>query len=135
MMPSAYLLDTNTVSAGMADNAKVKVRLSAVPNSVTCTIVVGEVRYGIERLPAGKRRTNLEAKAIHVFAALPVEPIAPAAGSEYGRIRWALEKQGFNLGDNDLWIAATALSLGATLVTNDHAFRRVPGLTVEDWTV
>jgi predicted nucleic acid-binding protein len=42
---------------------------------------------------------------------------------------------GFNLSDNDLWIAATALSLGAVLVSNDQAFSHVPGLTVEDWTV
>jgi tRNA(fMet)-specific endonuclease VapC len=45
-----------------------------------------------------------------------------------------LDKQGLVLGDNDLWIAATALNLGAVLVTRDRDFRHVPGLTVEDWT-
>jgi tRNA(fMet)-specific endonuclease VapC len=134
-MPPLHLLDTNTVSAAMADHPKVKARLALQPNVVTCVIVRGEVRYGLERLPAGKRRTNLEQKATIVFATLPVEPITSAAGDIYGHIRRTLEMQGFNLSDNDLWIAATALSLGAILVTNDQAFSRIPGLTVEDWTV
>ncbi len=38
------------------------------------------------------------------------------------------------MGDNDLWIAAHALSLNLTLVTdNDEEFRRVEGLRVENW--
>jgi predicted nucleic acid-binding protein len=38
-----------------------------------------------------------------------------------------------SLDENDLWIAATALSVGAVLVTMDSDFERVEGLTVEDW--
>jgi tRNA(fMet)-specific endonuclease VapC len=34
---------------------------------------------------------------------------------------------------HDMLIAAHALSLGATLVTSDAAFRHVPDLIVEDW--
>jgi tRNA(fMet)-specific endonuclease VapC len=77
---------------------------------------------------------NLEAKAAVVFAALPVEPITPAAGDIYGTIRRSVELKGQNSADNDLWIAAAALSLGATLVSNDQGFSHVPGLVVEDWT-
>ena len=36
--------------------------------------------------------------------------------------------------ENDLWIAATALALGATLVTRDSDFSGTPGLVIEDWT-
>ncbi|WP_414223152.1 PIN domain-containing protein [Cupriavidus necator] len=35
----------------------------------------------------------------------------------------------------DLLIAAHALETGAVLATNDQAFRRLPGLVVEDWSV
>ncbi len=134
-MPSLYLLDTNTVSCVMADHLKVKARLALQPGQVvTCAIVRGEIRYGLERLPIGKRRTNLEAKASAVSATLPIEPIVAAAADIYGTIRRGLELQGHNLSDNDLWIAAAALSLGAILVSNDQAFRHVPGLSVEDWT-
>ena len=134
-MPSLYLLDTNAVSAVMADHAKVKARLALrLGPIVTCAIVRGEIKYGLERLPLGKRRANLEAKAAVVFAALPVEPITSAAGDIYGTIRRSLELKGQNSGDNDLWIAAAALSLGATLVSNDQGFSHIPGLIVEDWT-
>src|SRR5438128_2488090 len=112
-MPSLYLFDTNTVSAVMADHSKVKARLALKPGKVvTSAIARGEVRYGLERLPAGKRRTNLENKASAVFATLAIEPITTAAADIYGGIRRSLELKGHTVSDNDLWIAATALSLG-----------------------
>jgi predicted nucleic acid-binding protein len=37
--------------------------------------------------------------------------------------------------ENDLWIAATALALNATLVTRDADFGGIAGLVMEDWTV
>ena len=135
-MPHVYLLDTNTVSAVMADHPKVKAKLSSQPGQVlTCAIVRGEIRYGLERLPVGKRRASLETKARTVFMALPIEPITIAAADIYGTIRRSLEQQGLHLSDNDLWIAAASISLGAVLVSNDQAFSRVPGLSVEDWPV
>ena len=131
-----YLLDTNTVSAVMADRPKVKAKLALQPGQVvTCTIVRGEIQYGLERLPIGKRRTILESKASSVFAALPIEPVPAAAADLYGTIRRTLELKGQNPSDNDLWIAATALSLSAIVVSNDQVFSHVPGLVVEDWTV
>src|SRR5262245_21725643 len=130
-MPSLYLFDTNTVSAVMADDPKVKARLSGQPGQVvTCAIGRGEIRYGLARLPVGKRRANLETKANAVLAALPIEQITSAAADHYGTIRRSLELKGHNASDNDLWIAATALSLGAVLVSNDQVFSHVPGLVV-----
>src|SRR5438045_388336 len=135
-MPPLFLFDTNTISAAMADHAKVKARVSLRPGRIiTCSIVRGEIQYGLERLPPGKRRASLESKAAGIFAAVPVEPVAEAAGEIYGTIRRRVELLGQSIGDNDLWIAATTLSLGAILVSNDQAFRHVPGLIVEDWTL
>src|SRR5437867_12772372 len=100
-MPPLYLFDTNTLSAIMADHPKVKARLSLQPGQVlTCAIVRGEIRYGLERLPVGKRRANLEAKATTVFAILPIEPITSAAADAYGTIRRSLELKGHNVSDN-----------------------------------
>jgi predicted nucleic acid-binding protein len=116
-MPPVYLFDTNTVSAVMADNAKVKAKLFLHPTVITCAIVRGEVCFGLERLPTGKRRTDLELKATKVFAALPIEATTASAADIYGSIRSSLETKGFNLSDNDLWIAATALSIGFGIVS------------------
>ena len=38
------------------------------------------------------------------------------------------------MGNLDLMIASQALAVDATVVTNDRVFRRVKGLTIEDWT-
>ena len=56
------------------------------------------------------------------------------AADVYAQIKIAREQQGLRLDENDLWIAATASALGATLVTRDSDFRAVAGLTITDWT-
>ena len=51
----------------------------------------------------------------------------------YGLLRYRLEREGRPMDANDLLIAAHALTLDRTLVTDDRAFARVPGLRVENW--
>ncbi|WP_394353949.1 PIN domain-containing protein [Adhaeribacter swui] len=54
---------------------------------------------------------------------------------EYGRIRASLERSGTPIGPLDTLIAAHALSLNSTLVTNNEKeFNRVAGLKIENWT-
>jgi len=108
--------------------------LSSVDRIVICSVVRGEVRYGLERLPQGKRRQELEAKAAKLFAVLPCEPVPEGAGDHYARIKIARQRKGLALDENDLWIAATALALGAVLVSRDSDFQQIEGLKVEDWT-
>jgi len=97
---------------------------------VICTITRGEILFGLERLPPGRRRTELEGKAGNLFAVLPCEPIPSAAGDRYANIKLSQQRRGLPLGENDLWIAATALALEATLVSSDGAFQAVEGLSV-----
>ena len=49
---------------------------------------------------------------------------------EAGRIQRELLATGETLGENDLWIAATARTWGMRLITRDRAFNRVPRLNV-----
>jgi len=52
----------------------------------------------------------------------------------YGEVRSSLEKRGEVIGPHDLLIAAHALSLGRTLITNnEREFKRVEGLELENW--
>ena len=99
-----------------------------------CTIVRGEILFGIERLPHGKRRIRLAEKASQLFSAVPCEPVRESAGDQYARIKLESQQAGLVLDENDLWIAATTVSLGATLVSRDTDFKRVEGLHVVDWT-
>jgi tRNA(fMet)-specific endonuclease VapC len=65
---------------------------------------------------------------------IDVRPFDRQAALFYGSVRSSLEKRGEVIGGNDLLIAAHALSLNWTLVTNNEKeFRRVEGLRVENW--
>lgn len=97
---------------------------------VTCTIARGEILYGLGRLAEGRRRAELEHKAQKLFATLPCEPIPWAAGDQYASVKLAQQRQGLPLDDNDLWMAATALAIGATVVSGDSDFRRIDALSV-----
>jgi tRNA(fMet)-specific endonuclease VapC len=130
----AVLLDTNAISDLMMDHPKVRARLLACTDPIlTSTIALGEIRYGLNRLPLGKKRTDLENRALRTLLGIPIEQVTQPISDEFGRLKASLEGQGINLGDNDLWIAATALSLSYTLITRDSIFIRIPGLQVEDW--
>ena len=132
-----YLIDSNVFRDLMDEHPKAAQRLAAAiaTQSVAVSVIVrGEVLFGIERLPAGRRRDTLSLKADRLFSALAEEPVPYMAAVHYSRIKRGRERTGSPMDENDLWIAATALALGATLVTRDADFRNTPGLVVEDWT-
>lgn len=132
-----FLLDTNAFSDLMREHPKVDARLASISSThrvVICSIVRGEIRYGIECLPQGKRRQELEAKAVRLFEVLPCEPVPEAAGDYYARIKRTRQRKGLVLDENDLWITSTALALGAVLISRDSDLQQIDGLTVEDWT-
>ena len=133
-----FLLDTNAFSDLMREHPRIDAHLASISSThraVICSVVRGEIRYGIERLSLSKRRRELEAKAAKLFAILPCEPVSEAAGDHYARIKLTRQRKGLALDENDLWIAATALELDAVLISRDSDFQQIDGLTVEDWTL
>ena len=133
---AAALLDTNAISDLMRDHSPILARLAKHTDPIaTSVVVVGEIRYGLERLPFGKKRTDLEARALRVLTNVRIEVVDEQIADAYGRLKASLEGQGLNLEDNDVMIAATAMTLGSLLVTRDQIFSRIPGLQVEDWSV
>ena len=70
---------------------------------------------------------ELETKAQQLFAVLPCEPIPPAAGDLYASLKVSQQTRGVPLDENDLWIAATALAIKATLVSRDSDFQGLEG--------
>ena len=89
----------------------------------------------IEDLPPGSMKLVQAGRQLAELAGLmPVMPLPAQAGEVYGTIRAALEAKGEMIGNNDLWIAAHAKASGLTLVTNnEREFRRVQGLTIQNW--
>ena len=71
---------------------------------------------------------------IEFLAPLEVLDLPSAAAPVFGELRAFLQKQGTPIGNYDLLIAAHALHLGITLITNNtKEFERVPGLKIENW--
>src|SRR6266513_2368090 len=96
-------------------------------------ITVAELEFGARNSRDYEEESDVTRRAIAPFALLPFD--ANDCATHHGKIRHALESAGKAIGSLDTLIAAHALALEATLVTNDAAeFSRVPGLTCEDWT-
>jgi predicted nucleic acid-binding protein len=132
-----YLVDTNAFSDLMREHPAADARLAGLGETdtvVLCPVVRGEILYGLGRLAPGQRRQELETKADALFARIPCEPMRESAGDHYANVKLARQKQGLALDENDLWIAATPLAVGATLVSRDTDFRQIAGLSVADWT-
>ncbi|HJT76729.1 MAG TPA: type II toxin-antitoxin system VapC family toxin [Gemmataceae bacterium] len=95
-------------------------------------ITVSELEFGARK---GGRYEDEIAAVTKILAPFDIYDYAAVpCGRHYGHVRHELERAGQAIGAMDLLIAAHALSLDATLVTNNLAhFRRVPGLKATDW--
>ncbi|MBL7222742.1 MAG: type II toxin-antitoxin system VapC family toxin [Candidatus Brocadiae bacterium] len=95
------------------------------------SITLSELEFGVEK---STRPAQNRLALAQFVAPLEILPYGDRAAAAYGRIRAALESKGKPIGALDTLIAAHALALGATLVTNNtREFRRVPDLPVENW--
>jgi predicted nucleic acid-binding protein len=131
-----YLLDTNAFADLMREQPQAVARVAGLASDdrvVICSIVRGEILYGIERLPAGRRKDDLRAKADLLFAAVTCEAVPSGAAVQYAAVKQLRAAKGLTVDENDLWIAATALHLGASLVSRDNDLKNIDGLTVVDW--
>ena len=128
-----YMLDTNILSDTIRNPFGVASQyMERVSEDALCVsaIVASEMRYGI-RKKGSPRLSYLVENTLSRIAILPYDD---AASQSYSVIRTALERQGKSIGLADLLIAAHALSLGLTIVTNNtREFSRVEGLTIENW--
>jgi tRNA(fMet)-specific endonuclease VapC len=94
-----------------------------------CSVVAAELAFGVAKSCSVRNRQALEM----FLAPLTILPFDEPAVWTYGELRADLERRGTPIGSLDTMIAAHALSLRTTLVTNNTAeFSRVPGLRVEN---
>ena len=93
--------------------------------------VLAELAYRAEGSP--NRERNLQRLKL-ALASWKVWPVTAQAAFEYGRIAAQLRRIGRPIGQNDMMIAAIALTLGnCTVVTMDSDLSAVPGLHVDNW--
>jgi tRNA(fMet)-specific endonuclease VapC len=127
-----YLLDTDTVSHALRGLGDVAAHIRARQPSDLCmsAITLAELRYGADRKDSRKLHALIDAFS----TAVEVAPFDAGAAAEFGRIGALLAARGTPIGEFDVLIAAHAVALRYTLVTNNtRHFARVSGLTVENW--
>ncbi|MBS1248946.1 MAG: tRNA(fMet)-specific endonuclease VapC [Chloroflexi bacterium] len=103
-----------------------------VPGKIgVSSITVAELEYGVQK----SQRQEQNQQALNNFLApLVVCAFDRPAAMVYGEIRSELESLGTPIGSLDTLIAAHALNLGITLVTNNvREFERVSGLKTANW--
>lgn len=133
-MKLKYLLDTN-ICIYIAKQKPIHIfsRFEELVIGEACmsTITYGELFYGAQKSQQSQKNMVLLQDLAQL---IPPLPMPPEAGKQYGRIRTILEQKGMPIGNNDLWIAAHALSLDVTLVTNNmKEFNRIKELQLENW--
>jgi tRNA(fMet)-specific endonuclease VapC len=129
-----HLLDTN-ICIELIRNRSLRIltrlRRRKIGTVGISTITLAELRYGVAHSSNPQR--NLVA-LLHFCAPLAILPFDDHAAAAYGDLRESLGRKGMSIGPLDTLIAAHALSLKATIVTNnEREFRRVHGLSVENW--
>jgi tRNA(fMet)-specific endonuclease VapC len=128
-----YLLDTNILIAALKGHLDVRQRLETLSfNDMRLSaIVLGELEFGAEKSAHGERN---RARLATLAQRLPLVGVDATTTRHYAQVRALLERQGTPIGANDTWIAAQALAIKATLVTdNEREFSRVPDLLLENW--
>jgi tRNA(fMet)-specific endonuclease VapC len=129
-----FMLDTNTciyIIKGAPPDVIRRFKRSAISQIGISSITLSELFYGVSK--SSRPQQNLMALTQFV-APLEIAPYDDEAALCYGDLRAHLEKQGTPMGSLDMLIAAHALSIPCTLVTNNEKeFGRVPDLKIGNW--
>jgi tRNA(fMet)-specific endonuclease VapC len=128
-----YLIDTDILIYFLKGNEKVSAKFrqqASVPKALS-VVSYGELYYGAMR--SARCQENL-ARIRRLCELMPVLDVSRSAMETYGCLKADLHKDGAPVDEFDLIIAATALSHGMRLVTNNlRHYARIPGLDLENW--
>lgn len=100
------------------------------------TIVLAELRYGVEKLPHSRQRAELEKWLTDLTATFEGRrlPFEEKAAEAHGRLRGRLKRLGKPMNAPDSYVAATALSLGIPVATRNLSdFQHTEVELVDPW--
>ena len=123
---TGFLLDTNVLSefarVGEPDRHVDRwLKTTAEESLFASVLTFAEIRRGIELLPPGKRRTQLEQWQDDLAASFEMRlfPVTKAIADRWGVLSAQTQRKGITLANIDGLIAATALEHDLTLVTRN----------------
>lgn len=129
-----YLLDTDTLIYSLKGESAVLAnfqKYSADPKAIS-VVSYGELVFGAQR---SQKVTENLAKVYRLKEIFPLIDVTPAIMDTFGAIKADLLKKDAPVDDFDLLIAATALTIGYRVVTNNERhYEKIPGLEIRNWT-
>lgn len=137
------VLDTNVISEMMRPSAERStpvvewLRTVRLPEIATTAITVAEIAVGVNKLPEGRRRSDLRAGAARVFTTYFYDRIMPfdaPAAERYGELVADRRRRGRHFHTLDFQILAIAASRGWSVATRDTTgFDKVGVPVINPW--
>lgn len=132
-----YLLDTDILGnlMGRCPSTTLIAKLASVPPEQQCTSSISLEELILDASRFGRRTAALVSQIdTRLIPNLQVLSFDAAAARRYGELHASLARKGSPVSETALRIAAIALVRNLTLVSsNSEYFKRVPGLSVENW--
>lgn len=123
------VLDTNAYVDFVDGQTDVAELVQTAEQVLMSVIVIGELLYGF----FGGTRFTENMQTLQAFLENPhvsLLPVTATTSQHFGEIANTLKQKGTPIPTNDVWIAAQTRELGATLLSRDKHFQRIPELTV-----
>jgi tRNA(fMet)-specific endonuclease VapC len=99
-------------------------------------ITVSELLHGVHRAPDPDVKARRSAWVEALLERMPILPIDLPTARAHSQVWSHLAEAGRMIGPHDLWLAASCIAYGLSLVTaNLREFERVPGLQLESWSI
>lgn len=130
------LIDTSVLIGVERGRLKLEEHLRGIEDEefFLSVITASELLHGVHRAVDPGIRARRAAFVEGVLERFPILPVDVATARAHARLSADLVAEGWIIGPNDLWLAATCLAHGLGIVTaNIREFARVPGLDVEEW--
>lgn len=127
---SCLCVDSNAFIAYRAGDTGIRALVEDSRLIYMPVIVMGELLYGA--LNSSRQDENV--LAVHEFfkECMPIF-VDDTIAKRYADIRLTLKNNGTPIPENDIWIAASCMEVGADLLTQDNHFYKINGLTVITW--
>lgn len=129
-----YLLDTDTIIYSLKGKPEVveNIRSHADTPKAISVITYGELVYGAQKSQHIEKNS---AKIHRLREIFPVIDLSCAIMDTFGSLKAELNRKGTGVDDFDLLIAATAMTMGYCVVSNNvKHFSKIPGMQLENWT-
>jgi predicted nucleic acid-binding protein len=123
------LLDTSAYSAFLRGHPGIVAEVRRAAEIHVNAVILGELLAGF----GGGKREEHNRSQLRSFLASPrvrVAPLDSETSERYAHILHALRRTGRPIPTNDLWIAATAMQLGLSVLTTDRHFQQVGQIVV-----